>query len=356
MNERISVAKNELEIIFDYSGCLMFAIDYDKRIVRVNGVSENWGLGSPSSLLQKSLLDVLEQCHDTSGTDLAIHFDRAWEEMVACGTSGFPIVQTGICPEDASSYLRLQKVHIADSRDGLAPRLFAICCLHTREDMLANGTIIDEHLKRWHRRRLAMDIHDGPLQDLVAARFSLEIANCVGIGDSGRSGVATSLPDVIHLIEHAIEHLREVCQEDSAIIANEFSLETEVLRFFDSLSELAGSTKLSFSMDVPMAELPSPFAKDLLFIIREGVFNALKSSFSERVNVALSAANDQLSLSIADDGIGFDVETSLGSREGLGLTIMHERAHAMGGMIEVISTPGNGCTILGRWGLLRQAS
>lgn len=356
MNEQLSIAKNELEIIFDHSDFLMLAVGYDKRVVRVNGVSENWGLGSPSSLFQTDLLDVLEQCFNLPRTGLATQFGRAWEKMVACGESSFPAIQTGNCSEDASPYFRLQKVRSATSRDGLAPRLFAICYLYTREDILANEAMMDESLRRMYQRQLAMDLHDGPLQDLVAATFSLDVASHIEGGDSDRSGQKTSLPGAINLVEHAIVELREICQEDRAIVASKFSLETEVLRLFDSLTEFAASTKLSFSMDVPLALLPPPFAKNVLLIIREGLFNALKSSFAAYVSVKLIAADDQLRLSIADDGIGFDVEASLESGMGMGLRNMRERARAMGGTIEFNSSPGAGCIVLGRWSLLQQMS
>jgi len=354
MNGQVSVAKNELEIIFDHTGFLMLAVGHDKRVVRVNGASENWDLGSPLSLLQTSLLDVLERCFDGSGTDLATQFGRAWEEMMILGESGFSVLQSDNYSEDASSYVRLQKVQSMTSRDGLAPRLFAICHLHTREDMLADVATVDESMKRLHQRQLAMDLHDGPLRDLVAATLALEVAHHVEYGDSGRLGRKTSLLGAISLVEHAIAQLREICQEDRAIVASNFSLENSVNRLMDSLTEYAGSTKLSFSMDVPFTVLPPPFAKDVLLIIRQGLFNALRNSFANSVSIELIAADGQLSLSIADDGIGFDVKASLESEIGLELRNMHERAHAMGGTIEIKSSPGTGCTVLGQWSLLQQ--
>jgi signal transduction histidine kinase len=56
--------------------------------------------------------------------------------------------------------------------------------------------------------------------------------------------------------------------------------------------------------------------------------------------VHLSGRSDGLALTIADDGIGFDVDAAWGN--GLGLVSIRERVEAVGGTLEIRSAPGAG--------------
>ena len=58
------------------------------------------------------------------------------------------------------------------------------------------------------------------------------------------------------------------------------------------------------------------------------------------MSVHLSGRPEGLTLTIVDDGVGFDVEAALG--KGLGLISMGERLEAIGGTFEIHSSPGAG--------------
>jgi signal transduction histidine kinase len=90
--------------------------------------------------------------------------------------------------------------------------------------------------------------------------------------------------------------------------------------------------------------VPSTLSPDLtvcLFrIVQETLQNALKYSKARGVRVHLSGRSDGLALTIADDGIGFDVDAAWGN--GLGLVSIRERVEAVGGTLEIRSAPGAG--------------
>jgi len=80
-------------------------------------------------------------------------------------------------------------------------------------------------------------------------------------------------------------------------------------------------------------------------IVQEGVHNAIKHSRATSMLVRIIGRNRDLSLEIADNGIGFDVEGE-GFGTGLGLISMRERACLIGGQCKILSSPGRGTRIV----------
>jgi len=66
---------------------------------------------------------------------------------------------------------------------------------------------------------------------------------------------------------------------------------------------------------------------------------------AKRIEVTLAAAPERVTLTIADDGAGFDPEHVVPARPSWGLTIMQERAEAIGARLTVESAPGKGTRV-----------
>ena len=96
------------------------------------------------------------------------------------------------------------------------------------------------------------------------------------------------------------------------------------------------------SENVP-ANLPANVTLSLFRIVQEALQNALKHSQAGTITVLLRGSSNGLTLTITDDGIGFDVDASL--RKGLGLISIDERVEAIGGTLDIRSRPGAGSTL-----------
>jgi signal transduction histidine kinase len=80
------------------------------------------------------------------------------------------------------------------------------------------------------------------------------------------------------------------------------------------------------------------------FCCLEAMQNAVKYAGATRIKVELAAAADRLMFTISDDGRGFDPQVvALGS----GLQNMRDRMDALGGALEINSSPGAGTTVRG---------
>jgi signal transduction histidine kinase len=81
-----------------------------------------------------------------------------------------------------------------------------------------------------------------------------------------------------------------------------------------------------------------------LRIVQEALANAVKHAQPDRIALTLVAREGRVTVTVRDDGAGFDPADS-GARHGLGLRLMGERAAEVGGELRVESQPGRGTTV-----------
>ena len=93
-----------------------------------------------------------------------------------------------------------------------------------------------------------------------------------------------------------------------------------------------------------LEDLEGVVALAFLRVVQEALGNLAKHSRAESARIDLIATTDELTLSISDDGVGFDLEQSR-LKGGLGLISMRERMHLIGGELEISSSPGKGTQI-----------
>lgn len=107
------------------------------------------------------------------------------------------------------------------------------------------------------------------------------------------------------------------------------------------VASLRGSdTVVTFEDEDVPSTLPPALSLCVFRIAQEGVQNALRYSGAEVVSMHVRGGANRLTLSVVDDGAGFDVEAVRGT--GLGLIGMSERVETLGGTFEIRSQPGAG--------------
>ena len=86
----------------------------------------------------------------------------------------------------------------------------------------------------------------------------------------------------------------------------------------------------------------------LFRVTQEALTNVAKHAGATQVNITLSEEAGEVRLTIADNGVGFDLVASgrSGQQPRWGLITMRERAETVGGSLHVDSAPGKGTTIV----------
>jgi len=91
-----------------------------------------------------------------------------------------------------------------------------------------------------------------------------------------------------------------------------------------------------------LQELDARESEDLLYIAREALSNAVRHGAATKIGVDLRQTQGETSLTIQDNGVGFDPEHT---RTGLGSVTMRTRADRLGGTLTVLGIPGMGTTV-----------
>jgi signal transduction histidine kinase len=201
--------------------------------------------------------------------------------------------------------------------------------------------------------RLAYDLHDGPLQELVALAEDLrhaarQIDDVVPEADRAR--VRGRFQDIEARLGALEESLREIAHGGrlASSVARE-PLE-DMVRAELVLFEKTG-IPVDFIAEGDLDELTDSQKIAFLRVIQEGLTNVRKHSGASSVSVVLSGTEDATELTIRDDGRGFEVGT-LG-QDRLGLAGVSERVTMLGGDVKVESSSEKGATLWVRLPLWR---
>src|SRR5262249_26986991 len=102
-------------------------------------------------------------------------------------------------------------------------------------------------------------------------------------------------------------------------------------------------TDVSFA--VRRARLPRDVEGVLYRVAQEAVRNAATHASAKHLRISVHQSGGEATLSVHDDGIGFDLADAEARRPGIGLSSMRERVSLLDGQLDVNTAKGNGTTI-----------
>ena len=193
------------------------------------------------------------------------------------------------------------------------------------------------------RQRLARNLHDAVNQSLFSAGLIAEVLPRLWELDpvEGRQ----SLEDLRRLTRGAQADMRLLLAELRPSTLTDAEL-GDLLRLLGNA--LAGRTNIPVSVNISgEGKLPTEVQVTLYRLCQEGLNNIARHAGANRVDIWLQFETGAVELRIRDDGRGFDPEQDLPGH--YGLSMMHERAEAVGAALSITSQPGQGTEIVIRW-------
>jgi signal transduction histidine kinase len=185
------------------------------------------------------------------------------------------------------------------------------------------------------RRRIERDLHDGGQQRLVALRIRLELAEEMMRQDPARAG--SMLHRLGDDVDAALDELR-------SLAAGVYPSLLAARGLPDAIRTAALQSPLPTTVEVDGADrYRSEIETAAYFCCVEALQNVAKHApEANTVAIALSR-NGDLRFEVRDDGPGFSVDEAAGA----GLVNMRDRMAAVGGELEIRSSPGAGTTVVG---------
>ena len=187
------------------------------------------------------------------------------------------------------------------------------------------------------RNWISAELHDNVNQLLMSARLHI--------------GVAKDNPaDQHEILDQASEYLLMAVEEIRALSRTLNSTVVSKVGFQKSIQDIANNMQLSKQVEVQCAideELAAKISSEqqlMIFrIIQEQSNNILKYADATKAVISLRKLNNSIELVVSDNGKGFNKKAP--GSTGIGFINIYNRVDAYNGEVEIISSPGNGCTL-----------
>ncbi len=192
------------------------------------------------------------------------------------------------------------------------------------------------------RRHVARELHDELGQILTAIKINLQARNRL----NGQSPVEIDCAN-IGMVEDAIGHVRRLALALRPPMIDDLGL-LSALHWAVEQSLARVGLAVQWQSDLADQRLASEIETACFRIAQEAFTNIMRHAQAHSVTIDLRHADDQLLLTVRDDGCGFDV-AEMRARATAGVSIgvlgMQERAALAGGQLQIESVPGQGTTI-----------
>jgi signal transduction histidine kinase len=220
--------------------------------------------------------------------------------------------------------------------------------------ILERDSLFDRRVQREHdlvaageRRllRLGFDLHDGPLQELVALAEEVRSASTQissAVPADFRQRVRGRFNDVHARLFALDESLRQIAHSIRSTTAVARPVADAVESELRALAN-ASSIGVGMQVDGDLSDLTDSQRIVLFRVVQEALSNVRKHSEATRVTVALQSSLTFVELTVTDDGCGFDPRLLATDR--LGLAGISERVRLLGGAVEIDTKPGVGTTV-----------
>jgi PAS domain S-box-containing protein len=337
--ESLQEERNVLSAILDIVGALIVVLDPAGRIVRFNRTCEQTTGYSFDEVQGRYVWDLFLMSEEVDS------FKKILEQPTSERLSRD--CQTYWLTRDGKSRLITWSSKILAGKDGASSHVIVTGIDVTERQRLERAIL---EVSEREQRRIGQDLHDGLGQHLTGIAFMSKVLE----GKLSESSLDESrdAAKIVALVNDAINKTRELSRGLLPVVSDALGLMSALTRYAEETQDLF-RISCRFECVAPVAVYDVNVATHLYHIAREAVNNAIKHGKPGRVDIDLSAENELGTLSVQDDGRGF--EPSSENQTGMGLNIMNYRANMIGGSLTVRKNFTGGTTVSCQFPLQRTA-
>lgn len=200
------------------------------------------------------------------------------------------------------------------------------------------------------RAQLSRELHDEVGQSLTALRLTLKLAYD-SMEDARKA--ESRINDGQRILDELISCIRNIANRIRPTAIDQLGLVSAVRAHIAKNIRPLG-LHITFSENLGKNRLPAPLELCCFRVIQEALTNCLRHARATDVKVSLSKTGSRVWISVQDNGVGFDISryyALLEEKGSLGITGMHERVAAVGGQLQIRSTPGQGTEVVAAFNL-----
>ena len=191
------------------------------------------------------------------------------------------------------------------------------------------------------RHAVARELHDDAGQALASLRFSLQLFEAEAAHDPA---VTSRLLELKQTVDGVLESLHDLASDLRPASLDHLGLEAALRQHVVRLGRKFG-LEVHFRARGLDERLSPPVETALYRATQEALTNVVRHARARRVDILLESHDGRAAVVVEDDGIGFAPDL-VEERDRLGIVGMRERVEALGGTLDVESTPGKGTTVV----------
>lgn len=196
------------------------------------------------------------------------------------------------------------------------------------------------------RKRIARDLHDSTVQNLTGLIHKCEL--CSRLVDMDTVRTKLELSTMSNTLKSVISEIREIIYNLKPMSLDDLGLLTTVERFVNQLM-MSHDIKINVTHNDEIEDILPVIKISIFRIIQEACINVIKHADAKSIDINITYNEQNIEVSIADDGKGFDAENRKDQvapdYSGYGLSIMKERVYLLSGTMKIKSAINKGTIV-----------
>ena len=197
------------------------------------------------------------------------------------------------------------------------------------------------NLNEMDRKRIARELHDSTIQNMVCMIHKVELASKFIDMDPIR--VKLELSTMKKLLKENIDELRSLVYDLRPMSFDDLGFDILLKQYLDELDQLYDN-EIEYHYDTDLTDVKENCLITIYRIIKECCINSIKHSGGAKLSVSITEEKDNLVICISDNGKGFDLSKK-SDKYHYGLKIMEDRVTLLKGKVKIISELGKGYEI-----------
>ncbi len=325
--QREAALKERYEDLLENANDMVFTHNLSGTITSINKTGERLLQRKRESLLSRNLIELMAEDQRAPA--------RRWLNQVVEGAEVPTVEWDFLNASDQRVKLEISSRLI--EQDGRVVEVEGIARDITERRRLEREIL---EISTREQRRIGHDLHDGVCQQLAAIAYLVDI-----LGDRLQEKKTPEAAEA----ERIGSLLNETNAQARSVARGLFPVRLEEHGLVLALEELAASAgsryriTCRFVCETATVKVDSEVELHLYYIVQEALSNAVNHGKASTVIVTLATDEDQLKLTVQDNGTGFLLSGK--SWSGMGIRIMRYRAKVIGAALDVQSQVGHGTQI-----------
>lgn len=193
------------------------------------------------------------------------------------------------------------------------------------------------------RKRLSREIHDGPAQMLANVLLRTDLINLT-YEQRGGDEAMKEIIELKDMVRNALSEVRRIIYDLRPMALDDLGLVPTLRKYLSTIEEYNPTSIIHFQSYGEEQRLHTNFEVAIFRLIQESLTNGLKHGKFKEAWVKVEWLKQKINIIVKDNGVGFD--PNVAKDKSFGLIGMRERVDLLEGSMKIISSPGNGTTLL----------